>query len=89
MSKQWQNKLENACKSMQIPPPKFHVVSDRRGGRTAWSARVEINGQFIDARFWFDGKNLENAKEDAAEVALNRMIATRLPSSASSRGSLW
>ncbi|KAK1774500.1 hypothetical protein QBC45DRAFT_397028 [Copromyces sp. CBS 386.78] len=89
MSQQWQSKLQNACQKMQMPPPKFHVVSDRRGGRTAWSCRVEVNGQLIDARFWFDGKNLENAKEDAAEVALNHIISTTSPSSASSRHSIW
>ena len=59
------------------------------GGRTAWSCRVEVNGELINARFWFDGKNLENAKEDAAEIALNRLNSTRSPTSSTSRGSIW
>lgn len=41
------------------------------GGRTAWSSRVTVNGAIHQARFWYDGKNLNNAKEDAAEVALS------------------
>ncbi|KAK3503985.1 hypothetical protein B0T13DRAFT_146721 [Neurospora crassa] len=87
---QWQNKLADACQSYQMPLPVYHVVSDRRGGRTAWSCRVEVGGELIQARFWFDGKNLENAKEDAAELALNRLLtSTRSPSSATSRGSIW
>ncbi|KAK3402198.1 hypothetical protein B0T20DRAFT_476301 [Sordaria brevicollis] len=89
-SNQWQSKLAEACRNYQMPLPQYHVVSDRRGGRTAWSCRVEVNGEIINARFWFDGKNLDNAKEDAAEMALNRLNSTaRSPSSATSRGSIW
>ena len=41
------------------------------GGRTAWSSRVVVGGKEFTARFWYDGKNLNNAKEDAAELAYN------------------
>lgn len=41
------------------------------GGRTAWSSIVVVCSRRIEARFWYDGKNLNNAKEDAAELALN------------------
>lgn len=40
------------------------------GGRTAWSASVEISGKTIPARLWYDGQYLHNAREDAAEVAV-------------------
>ena len=40
------------------------------GGRTAWASVVTVYGMQIQARFWYDGKNLNNAKEDAAEKAL-------------------
>ncbi|CAJ2505170.1 Uu.00g125640.m01.CDS01 [Anthostomella pinea] len=70
-SSTWQDRLEEACREYQIHPPDYQLVSDRRGGRTAWSSRVTVYGKCIDARFWYDGKNLNNAKEDAAEVALN------------------
>ncbi len=43
------------------------------GGRTAWSARVIIGPQVIAARMWYDGRNVNNAKEDAAEVACLRL----------------
>lgn len=33
---------------------------------TVWNVTVQ-------ARFWYDGRNLHQAKEDAAEEALNRM----------------
>jgi hypothetical protein len=39
------------------------------GGRTAWSATVTILGENIAARYWYDGQYLNNAKEDAAEMA--------------------
>ncbi|WZH49027.1 uncharacterized protein QYS62_010217 [Fusarium acuminatum] len=48
----------------------FQIVSDRRGGRTAWSSRVTVHGKTLAARFWYDGKNLNNAREDAAECAV-------------------
>ena len=40
------------------------------GGRTAWSSRVSVYGYVFSARYWYDGKNVNNAKEDAAEMAL-------------------
>lgn len=41
------------------------------GGRTAWSCQVTVQGKTHAARFWYDGNNLNNAKEDAAECAVN------------------
>ncbi|KAK3349928.1 hypothetical protein B0T25DRAFT_570525 [Lasiosphaeria hispida] len=69
----WQNALNEACAHYQIAAPTFQIVSDRRGGRTAWSSKVVICGQTFSARFWYDGKNLNNAKEDAAELALSML----------------
>jgi dsRNA-specific ribonuclease len=66
----WQEKLAEICQDYQIQAPNFQIVSDRRGGRTAWSSVVTVYGQQISARFWYDGKNLHNAKEDAAEAAI-------------------
>ncbi|KAH6894231.1 hypothetical protein B0T10DRAFT_245369 [Thelonectria olida] len=67
----WQERLEVACRDCQLRPPVFQIVSDRRGGRTAWSSRVTVKGKTLAARYWYDGKNLMNAREDAAECALN------------------
>ncbi|KAK6433496.1 hypothetical protein LTR95_010331, partial [Oleoguttula sp. CCFEE 5521] len=39
-------------------------------GRTAWSCQVSVGGQNIQARFWYDGQYVNNAREDAAECAL-------------------
>lgn len=56
--------------------PIFNIVSDRRGGRTAWSSTVTISGHLIiQARYWYDGQYVNNAKEDAAEVALQQLTA--------------
>ncbi|KAI1431097.1 hypothetical protein GGR50DRAFT_690001 [Xylaria sp. CBS 124048] len=77
----WQERLEEVCREYQIQPPDYQLVSDRRGnlwhvltsllgGRTAWSSVVTICGNRIEARYWYDGNNLNNAKEDAAEAAL-------------------
>lgn len=41
-----------------------------QGGRTAWSSTVTVQGRNIAARYWYDGQFINNAKEDAAEVAL-------------------
>ncbi|RFU71779.1 hypothetical protein TARUN_10483 [Trichoderma arundinaceum] len=55
------------------------------GGRTAWSSQVTILGQTLAARYWYDGKNLNNAKEDAAECALNWLSS----SSSGSHAQTW
>ncbi|KAI0858754.1 hypothetical protein F4860DRAFT_505179 [Xylaria cubensis] len=39
------------------------------GGRTAWSSVVVVYGKRFEARYWYDGNNLHNAREDAAEAA--------------------
>lgn len=59
------------------------------GGRTAWSSRVTISGQILAARFWYDGKNLNNAKEDAAEVALGWIMSSAASASPSSSRNGW
>ncbi|KFA47779.1 hypothetical protein S40293_09023 [Stachybotrys chartarum IBT 40293] len=46
------------------------------GGRTAWSSRVTVHGKTLAARYWYDGKNLHNAREDAAECALNWLTSS-------------
>jgi hypothetical protein len=71
-SPSWQVLLDEACTEGNLGTPVFQYASDRRGGRTAWSSTVTIRGDLqFQARFWYDGKNLNNAKEDAAEVAYN------------------
>ncbi|RYP65687.1 hypothetical protein DL771_008186 [Monosporascus sp. 5C6A] len=54
----WQQQLEG----------RIRMVLPR--GRTAWSSIVTVHGRQIQARYWYDGKNLNNAREDAAEAAL-------------------
>ncbi|KKZ63078.1 hypothetical protein GX50_07551 [[Emmonsia] crescens] len=44
-----------------------------QGGRTAWSSTVTIQGSSFAARYFYDGQNTNNAKEDAAEVALTAL----------------
>ncbi|KAA8572727.1 hypothetical protein MFRU_003g01370 [Monilinia fructicola] len=83
----WQEKLEMRCREAQIHPPVFQIVSDRRGGRTAWSSTVTVQGQNISARYWYDGQYVNNAKEDAAEVALNRLSGSSPTSPTQSRSS--
>lgn len=45
----------------------------KQGGRTAWSATVTVQSQNLAARYWYDGQYLNNAKEDAAEVACTKL----------------
>lgn len=33
---------------------------------------MNVQGQHIQARFWYDGQYVNNAKEDAAQMALQR-----------------
>jgi len=34
---------------------------------------VQVNGKFIPARYWYDGQYVNNAREDAAEMALQEL----------------
>ncbi|KAK4130950.1 hypothetical protein BT67DRAFT_170767 [Trichocladium antarcticum] len=83
-SRVWQDKLEEACKGWNYATPVFQISSDRRGGRTAWSSTVTVHGATHTARFWYDGKNVNNAKEDAAEVALLWLAQSAAGSSSNS-----
>ncbi|KAI9748524.1 MAG: hypothetical protein M1815_003193 [Lichina confinis] len=72
-SSYWQETLHEHCKAAQLHPPVWNLLSDKRGGRTAWSSTVRIQGQEVSARYWYDGGYINNAKEDAAEVALQQL----------------
>ncbi|KAK1070599.1 hypothetical protein LTR74_004026 [Friedmanniomyces endolithicus] len=65
-----QDQLIGYCRSNGLRHPAFQVVSDRRGGRTAWSCMVNVGGREIHARFWYDSLYVGSAREDAAERAL-------------------
>lgn len=47
-----------------------------KGGRTAWSSKVVVDGHCHAARYWYDGRYLNNAKEDVAEVAYLWLTST-------------
>ncbi|KAJ5778306.1 hypothetical protein N7520_001552 [Penicillium odoratum] len=70
----WQSQLSEHCRRTKLAPPVFNIVSDRRGGRTAWSSTVTVQGRNVAARYWYDGQYINNAKEDAAEVALKQLL---------------
>jgi hypothetical protein len=65
-----------------------HWLIDLTGGRTAWSSTVTVQGQAIAARYWYDGQYVNNAKEDAAEVALKHLSGSA-PSSPSQSRTAW
>ncbi|KAG8671273.1 hypothetical protein FPOAC1_004517 [Fusarium poae] len=82
----WQNQLKNVCELNSITHPVFQDFSDRRGGRTAWSSTVTVHGQKVPARFWYDGKNINNAREDAAECAVKWLTGSESGSPTRSQG---
>ncbi|KAF2423512.1 hypothetical protein EJ08DRAFT_449117 [Tothia fuscella] len=69
----WQERLNQHCADRGIRLPVYQIASDRRGGRTAWSSTVEVEGRLVPARFWYDGQYVHNAREDAAEVAYQKI----------------
>ncbi len=55
---------------MSVSLDKVNADEDEgKGGRTAWSSKVVVDGHCLAARYWYDGRYLNNAKEDVAEVA--------------------
>ncbi|SMQ50986.1 unnamed protein product [Zymoseptoria tritici ST99CH_1A5] len=68
-----QDRLSGFCREQNVRTPNYQVISDRRGGRTAWSCVVTVQGANFPARFWYDGQYVNNAREDAAEKALQTL----------------
>ncbi|BAE65438.1 hypothetical protein F9C07_13405 [Aspergillus flavus] len=67
----WQDQLKAHCKNHKLDAPLFNIYTERRGGRTAWTCVASVQGRQYPAQFWYDGNYVNNAKEDAAEKALN------------------
>lgn len=76
----WQDKLIEYCTRNNLGQPRWQDISDRRGGRTAWSSIVVIQSRQIYARYWYDGPYALQAREDAAEEALMALGAIPPPS---------
>lgn len=55
------------------------------GGRTAWSATVTVQQQTVAAKYWYDGQYVNNAKEDAAEMALLMLGGSPAPPTLASK----
>ncbi|RGP62523.1 hypothetical protein FLONG3_10190 [Fusarium longipes] len=85
-SNTWQSHLEGVCHLNSIKPPVFQDFSDRRGGRTAWSSMVTVHGRDVSSRFWYDGKNINNAREDAAECAVKWLTGCETGSPSRNKG---
>ncbi|KAK7518375.1 hypothetical protein IWX49DRAFT_592791 [Phyllosticta citricarpa] len=76
----WQEKLQEQCRLSQLPPPIYKEYSDRRGGRTAWSCTVYIGPHhFAEATYWYDGKYVDKAKDDAALNMLQKLEKGMIP----------
>ncbi|KAF1976368.1 hypothetical protein BU23DRAFT_439959, partial [Bimuria novae-zelandiae CBS 107.79] len=75
----WAQRLREHCSVRNLGEPSWQDVSDRRGKRTAWSSIVLIQGAQYYARYWYAGERLEQAREDAAEVALRQLTGFTRP----------
>ncbi|KAF2746389.1 hypothetical protein M011DRAFT_468860 [Sporormia fimetaria CBS 119925] len=72
----WRDLLKAHCAVRGLPEPRLQDVSDRRGGRTAWTCRAEFNGTVINALYHYELQRLEQAREDAAEQAVRYLTGT-------------
>lgn len=80
--------------SRLTPCNRFQMLTlSPAGGRTAWSSTVTISPpsshsqQTVQARYWYDGQYVHNAKEDAAEVAFRTLTSGRSSSTSVSSSS--
>ncbi|KAF2111153.1 hypothetical protein BDV96DRAFT_650260 [Lophiotrema nucula] len=80
----WSQRLRVECAVRRYGEPTLQDVSDRRGGRTAWSCIAVIQGTHYQAKFWYDGQFLAQAREDAAEVAYRALTSATTESSTNS-----
>ncbi|KAF2999861.1 hypothetical protein E8E13_007861 [Curvularia kusanoi] len=74
--KPWTHQLHEHCQEKHLGEIMYQDVSDRRGGRTAWSTIAIVNGMHYPAQFFYDGTRMAQAKEDAAEQALRVLRRT-------------
>lgn len=93
MPNPWQDRLEERCREYHFQSPRYQEVSDRRGGRTAWSSIVTFgnvqNQRIVPARFWYNGSNVNNAREDAAENALKILPPFAVSQGRHGNGGQW
>lgn len=47
---------------------------------------MTVEGQSVQARNWYDGSHVSNAKEDAAEMALRRLGVSAAPAQQTQQG---
>ncbi|MCJ1250763.1 hypothetical protein MMC30_007991 [Trapelia coarctata] len=79
--------------ALHLAQPLPNADRSSLGGRTAWSSTVTISPpsshsqQTLQARYWYDGQYVHNAKEDAAEVAFRTLTSGRSSSTSVSSGS--
>lgn len=72
----WRQRLQDHCSVRGLGEPTFQELSDRRGGRTAWSVVCYVGQTPFPARFWYDAQYAEQAKDDASELALRTFTGT-------------
>ncbi|KAF2681619.1 hypothetical protein K458DRAFT_273429, partial [Lentithecium fluviatile CBS 122367] len=70
----WSERLREHCRAHHFKNPAWRAISELRGRRTAWTAVVDLGGQSYPARFWYDIVYLEQAMEDASEVAWKVLV---------------
>ncbi|KAL4892341.1 hypothetical protein BDV59DRAFT_202844 [Aspergillus ambiguus] len=57
----------------------FPLTAAASGGRTAWSCFVHLKVANVCSQYWFNDKNINNAKEAAAEAALKWLLNPSTP----------
>ncbi len=68
-----QAELSAICNKLNAHAPTYRLGSDKRGGRTAWTATVWVLGGAVPARFHRHGDRVDQCYEDAAWEAIQAL----------------
>lgn len=68
----YQDQLDAFCVNNGLTLPSIQLLSNRRGGRTAWTAYLDFEGQRIEAGYWYDRGEVDKAREEVAYGVLQR-----------------
>ena len=62
------------CLQRDIDLPPYSMLTETKGGRPAYSCIVTVKGVQFHARNWYTASHQKQAREDAAEVALQTLL---------------
>ncbi|XHG01957.1 hypothetical protein AWENTII_005323 [Aspergillus wentii] len=75
----WQANLEAYCRQNNIQPPEYKFKYENNYGKVCWTCVVHVHDEKIPVQRWYNLDSIEQAKEDAANVAWIKLDGNKFP----------